>query len=79
MVYGIGNSTEAVYCLDFGSAECLIVPDEFSVGYESLRTVAESFRFFSGEMEGKKVSHTVMRRENIFTKENQEILFTMNQ
>ena len=79
VVYGIGNSTEAVYCLDFGSAECLIVPDEFSVGYESLRTVAESFRFFSGEMEGKKVSHTVMRRENIFTKENQEILFTMNQ
>ena len=79
VVYGIGNSTEAVYCLDFGSAECLVVPDEFNVGYQSLTEVAESLGHFSGDMENRTVSYTVMRRENLFTKENQEILFTMNQ
>ena len=48
VVYGIGNSTEAVYCLDFGSAECLVVPDEFNVGYQSLTEVAESLGLFQG-------------------------------
>ena len=31
-----GNSTEAVYYLDTGIAGCLVVPDEFNVGYQSL-------------------------------------------
>lgn len=79
LVYGIGNSTEAVYCLDFGSAECLVVPDEFNVGYQSLKETADSLGIFSDEMESRTVSYTVMRRENLFTEENQEILFTMNQ
>ena len=40
VVYGIGNSTEAVYYLDTGSVECLVVPDEFNVGYQSLTEMA---------------------------------------
>ena len=31
LVYGIGNSTEAVYYLDTGIVGCLVVPDEFNV------------------------------------------------
>lgn len=79
MVYGIGTSTEAVYYLDMGYAECLVVPDEFNVGYESLTETAEKLKHYFGKMEDKEVSHTVMRRDNLFTKENQEILFTMSQ
>ena len=30
LVYGIGNSTEAIYYLDSGWAEALITPDEFA-------------------------------------------------
>ncbi|HIS32841.1 MAG TPA: substrate-binding domain-containing protein [Candidatus Limivivens intestinipullorum] len=79
LVYGIGNSTEAVYYLDVGSVECLVVPDEFSMGYESLNEVAEKLSSFSGTMENQTVSYTVIRREMIFTEENQELLFAMNQ
>lgn len=79
LVYGIGNSTEAVYYLDYGSVECLVVPDEFNMGYQSLSEVAESLGYFSGDMESRTVSHTVIRSENLFTDENQELLFTMNQ
>ena len=46
LVYGIGNSTEAVYYLDVGSVECLVVPDEFSMGYESLNEWRKSCRPF---------------------------------
>lgn len=80
LVYGIGCSTEAVYYLDAGKMECLIVPDEFHVGYQSLmEAVRKMERFFSYEMQDRTVSYTVLRRENLFSKENQEIIFTMNQ
>ncbi len=79
LVYGIGNSTEAAYYLDVGSVECLIVPDEFSVGYWSLTEVSERLSRYWGNMQEKVVSYTVIRRDTLFTKENQKILFTMSQ
>ena len=51
---------------DFGSAECMVVPDEFNMGYQSLSEVAGSLAMFSGGMESRTVSHTVIRRENLF-------------
>lgn len=79
LVYGIGNSTEAVYYLDMGDVQCLIVPDDFNLGYRSLTEVAKGLANRFHKMEGTIVSHTALRREELFLKENQEILFTMNQ
>ncbi len=79
VLYGIGNSTEAVYYLDTGIAECLVVPDEFNVGYRCMTEVAQSLRSFFYEPRSCTVSHTVIRREEIFSQKNQELLFTMNQ
>lgn len=79
LVYGIGNSTEAAYYLDTGSVECLVVPDEFSVGYQSLTETAESLNHYFRRMKSKVVPYTIIRREELFLKENQEILFTMSQ
>lgn len=79
LVYGIGNSTEIVYYLDTGFIECLIVPDDFSIGYESLSECAENIRKPLYQMQSREVSFTVFRRENLFSRKNQEILLTMNQ
>lgn len=79
LVYGIGHSTEAAYYLDTGAAECIIVPDEFNVGYQSLAEAAGSLGNYFRGMQERTVSHTVLRKEELFTKENQEILFTMSQ
>ncbi|MCM1181270.1 MAG: substrate-binding domain-containing protein [Clostridium sp.] len=79
LVYGIGNSTGAIYYLDTGIAECLIVPDEFNVGYQSVTEVAECFRHYLYQMKDQTVSHTVIRREDLFSPQNQEIIFTMSQ
>lgn len=79
LVYGIGNSPEAVYYVDIGRAECLVVPDEFSVGYQSLTQIAENLRRFVQKTRGSTVAHTVIRRENLFTEENQELIYTMSQ
>ncbi len=79
LVYGIGSSTEAVYYLDTGNVECLAVPDEFSMGYQSLSEAARYLRRSHYKMKGSLVSHTVIRREELFSEENQELLFTMSQ
>lgn len=79
MIYGIGTSTEAVYYLDTGAMECLVVPDAFSMGYQSLAEVVGYLDKSAGRLSGTTVSHTVLRRETLFSRENQELLYTMSQ
>lgn len=79
LVYGIGNSTEAVYYLDTDYVECLVVPDEFHVGYQSMTETAEELRHYFHRMQSKTVSYTVLRRETLFSEENQNLLYTMSQ
>ena len=47
VLYGIGNSTEAVYYLDAGWAQCLVAPDEFDAGYEALQSLLKNDIIFS--------------------------------
>lgn len=79
LVYGIGNSTEAVCFLDLGNVECLVVPDTFYSGYQSLTELNKALEHSFYKMESQVVSYTVLRQETLFLKENQELLFTMNQ
>lgn len=79
LVYGIGNSTEAVYYLDVGAAECVVVPDAFYAGYQSLTGLMNGMENSFRNYKEPQISYTVMRRENLFSKENQDILFTMSQ
>lgn len=79
LVYGIGNSTEAVYYLDTDAVQSLVVPDGFHMGYQSLMELAEKLEHFFYPVQSQTVSCTVLRRENLFSEENQELLFTMSQ
>lgn len=79
IVYGIGNSMEAFYYLDIGLAKCIVMPDEFNVGYESLIHVAEQMKYSFRKLKDITVSYTVIRRDTLFSEENQNILFTMSQ
>ena len=79
MIYGIGCSTEAAYYLDTGEAECLLVPDEFNVGYESLVELSHALKKMMYCVHGKVLSYTVLRKENLFSEKNQELLFKMSQ
>ena len=56
-----------------------MVPDEFNVGYQSLTEMAGRLEEIFYETEEKTVSHTVLRRNTLFSEENQELLFTMSQ
>ena len=56
-----------------------MVPDEFNVGYQSLTEAAEILTHYFHKMHDRTVSYTVLRRDTLFSKENQEIIFTMSQ
>ena len=79
LLYGIGQSTEAIYYLDKGIAEGVVVPDEFNVGYQSLSEVARKLDHYFENMKKQTVSYSVIRKETLFSKENQELLLTMSQ
>ena len=79
LLYGIGQSTEAIYYLDKGIAECVVVPDEFNVGYQSLSEVARKLDHYFENMKKQTVSYSVIRKETLFSKENQELLLTRSQ
>lgn len=79
LVYGIGNSTEAAYYLDTDAVQCLVVPDGFHMGYKSLLELAEKLEHFFYSVQSQTVPCTVLRRENLFSEKNQELLFTMSQ
>lgn len=79
VIYGIGHSTEALYYLDTRAAECLVVPDSFNVGYQSLTEAARWLKSSLHRRKNQTVAHTVIRRGTLFSEENQKILFTMSQ
>lgn len=78
-VYGIGNSTEAVYYLDTAVVECLLIPDEFSVGYQSMAKSIERLRRNFWEIDGGRIPHTIVRRETLFSEENEGLFFVISQ
>lgn len=78
-LYGIGHSTEAIYYLDRGILECLLVPDEFSIGYQSITEISNALKHYFYKKQTKRLSYDIIRKEELFSKKNQEILFTMSQ
>ena len=78
VLYGIGNSTEAVYYLDAGWAQCLVAPNEFDAGYESVAELIKKRRNFFYKMKDRQITYTVLTRENLFSKENRNLLFTIS-
>lgn len=78
VLYGIGNSTEAVYYLDAGWAQCLVVPDEFDAGYESVAELTKKRHSYFYKMKDRQIAYTVLTRENLFLEENRNLLFTIS-
>lgn len=57
----------------------MLVPDEFNVGYESLAELSHALKKMTYCVHGKVLSYTVLRKENLFSEKNQELLFKMSQ
>lgn len=79
IIYGAAHSTEALTYLDKDAVECLVVPDEFSVGYDSVVKVSKRLQQPFWKNKDSTVDYTILRQEDLFLKKNQDLLFMMNQ
>ena len=71
-IYGIGTSIKAFSLLDAGKIQCLIVPDLYEVGYESMNEIAGKLKVISNEI-GENIYENVA--EAIEKKEQFDVIF----
>lgn len=79
LLYGIGNSEKAVYYLDKGIVQTLVVPNEFNMGYESVEVLVNHMDFPLSEIEKREVNFLTADRENLYEEESERILFPIVQ
>lgn len=69
-IIGIGCSPNAIYYLDRGVIDALLVPDDFTLGYESLLAAVDGENFSKLSPEIK-----VVHPDEVYEKENEKLLF----
>lgn len=79
LLYGVGCSDKAVYYLDKGIIDTLVVPNEFNMGYQSMETMAKQLSYHQAEAAGCEVEYLVIDRTNLYEEENQKVLFPLVQ
>ena len=79
VVYGVGHSTEALYGLDSGIVAAVVVPDLFQMGYQSVISLDKAGHSLFGTPKEETIAFQVIRQEELFSEEHQELLFTMSQ
>ena len=74
-VIGTGSSMKAIYYLDSGIAQSLVVPEDYMMGYQSVTDLAEFIHRNRFLPLARTITHRVIHRDTLFAEENQEILF----
>lgn len=75
VIYGIANSERAYYLVDRSYVKKLIVPDEWSMGYNAMKEMVELVRKPYAASYDHRSSFFTVDRDNLFSKENSQKLF----
>lgn len=78
-LYGIGFSEKLIYYLDRGQILVLVVPDEFNLGYQSVRAMAERLSARPKRAQMETIRFSLVGKETLYDKENQKMLFPIAQ
>lgn len=76
-LYGIGCSESNIFYLDKNIIKSMVIPNEFTMGYQSLALIAQKKTFGSSEEEA--VGYQVVRPEEIYDSDNEKLLFPIIQ
>lgn len=75
-IYGIGCSKMTVCCLDNGEIECLIMTDDFDMGYTCISEIKKKLDKKNYSIKEKDVEYKILYKDNIYSKENEAFLFS---
>lgn len=79
VLYGEGCSEKAVYYLDKGLIQGLIVPNEFHMGYLSMEEIAKQLLYGASPAQNREIEFLTINKENLYDVESQKILFPIVQ
>ncbi len=74
VVYGIGHSVENAYYVSTDGVACMVVPDEFTVGFQAIQHLMKK-----GFIRRQPIKTYVLRRNNLYNDDIQELIYTMSQ
>lgn len=77
-VFGIGNTEKMVYYLDKGVIDTLIAPNEYIMGYQSVKNMYHRLRF-ENQVEGADIDYLIVNKKNLYSEDCQKIMFPMVQ
>ncbi len=74
-LYGEARSEKAVYYLDKGLIEALVVANDFYMGYRSVELMAQKLNYHLSDTQQESVDFFIVSRENMYEKSMEKILF----
>ena len=75
-LYGIGSSEKNISYLDQERICCLIVPDGYGIGYDSVKEVAEGLNSAMYTMRSSEAQYKILYREDLFSEEVERFLYS---
>lgn len=76
-IWVIGNSNQLVYFLDKGVIKGMVVPNEFSMGYEAVESVVNIINY--NHVMDSEMNYTVVTKDNMYDMDVQRIIFPIVQ
>ena len=75
-VYGIGTSMKSIALLDYGKIKCLVMPDGYSIGYESVNEIAKKLEHSSYTLKSHEEVIRVIYKDDLFSEETERFLYS---
>lgn len=77
-IYGVGTSMKSISLLDAGHVQCLVIPDGYGIGYESVLEISHKLTraFYSVKSHEKEVK--VIYKEDLFSDEIERFCIRMS-
>lgn len=75
-IYGIGTSMKSVSLLDYGRIKCLIMPDGYGIGYESISEIAKKFDGSFYTIDSQEADAKVIYREDLYSDDMERFLYS---
>ncbi len=74
-VYGEGRSEKCIYNVDSGVITALAVPDEYTMGYESLERLNQKMTYFNSQQKAEDIGTLMVTKENLHDQDTAWIVF----
>lgn len=75
-IYGVGSSEKAIVLLDNQNIKCLLVPDDYEMGYKSMDEIAKKLEHSFYKMNSCETKVKTIYKEDLYSKDIERFLYS---